>query len=370
MLSGTPEFHVLDDAATNLAYRYSESGVPLGSTALVAANAAPRGAASTVAAEKTWVIDANRNVYVYNATGGLLGSWSAGSMPSKATPEGIATNGADIWIVDSKSDKVYRYAGAASRLAGSQNAASSFSLYSANWFGVTNSNPKDIVTDGAHLWVVDDGKTDRVFKYTLTGGLAGYWTIEPANKAPTGIALDPANVSHIWIVDSGTGRVYQYNTATPRITGTQSAALAFALASGNTNPQGIADPPAPATLAEVVRRETGVRNSPTPPLTLLTGDKRDRFTNSNKRLLDTHPKVAQLRDEVFVMFAQEQCRLLDNRDARKTDFINERGSSQCPAKELELFIILYTNPQPCCLWYPFDGFEANLDKFFPSVAAN
>ena len=72
-------------------------------------------------------------------------------MASNATPEGIATDGRDIWIVDSKSDKVFRYADAASRLSGSQNAASSFNLNSGN------TNPKDIVTDGVSLWTVDDG---------------------------------------------------------------------------------------------------------------------------------------------------------------------------------------------------------------------
>jgi hypothetical protein len=48
---------------------------------------------------------ANRNVYVYNAANGiLLGSWSAGSMASNATLEGIATDGTDVWIVDSRTD--------------------------------------------------------------------------------------------------------------------------------------------------------------------------------------------------------------------------------------------------------------------------
>jgi hypothetical protein len=37
--------------------------------------------------------------------------------------------------------------------------------------------------------------------------------------------------------------VYQYNAAASRTSGSQSAALWFALAAGNTNPQGIADPP-------------------------------------------------------------------------------------------------------------------------------
>ena len=102
------------------------------SYSLNSGNTAPRGAASTIAGDKTWVVDANRKVYVYNTSGGLLGSWTAGTLATNATVEGIATNGTDVWIVDAKSDKVYKYTGAATRLSGSQNAASSFSLNSAN----------------------------------------------------------------------------------------------------------------------------------------------------------------------------------------------------------------------------------------------
>jgi hypothetical protein len=236
MLSAVPlTFQVVDDASSNKAFRYSESGAAQGSTTLIAANAAPRGVASSVALEKTWVIDANRNVYVYSsASGALMGSWSAGSMANNAAPEGIAIDGTDVWIVDSKSDKVFRYAGAASRLAGSQNAAASFNLNSGN------ASPKDMVTDGYSLWIVDDAKSDKVFKYNVDGGsLVGSWAIDAANKAPTGIALDPANVGDIWISDSGTDRVYKYAAAVSRNAGGQAAASSFALASGNANPQGL-----------------------------------------------------------------------------------------------------------------------------------
>jgi DNA-binding beta-propeller fold protein YncE len=239
-LDNEVKFYVVNDATTNLSYKYGADGSARGNTTLATANAAPRGVASTILGDKTWVVDANRNVYVYRSSdGALLGSWAAGSMAGNATPEGIATNGADVWIIDGRSDKVYRYAGAAGRISGSQTAASSFNLASAN--------PKDIVTDGASLWVVDDtAKTDKVFKYSVAGALQGSWTIDAANKAPTGITIDPSNVSHIWIVDSGTDSVYQYSAAASRTSGSQSAALSFALAAGNSNPQGIADPPAPA----------------------------------------------------------------------------------------------------------------------------
>ena len=208
--------------------------------AINSGNTAPRGAASTAAGDKVWVVDANKKVYVYNTSGGLLGSWTAGSLASNATVQGIATNGTDVWIVDAKQDKVFRYTGAASRLSGSQNAASSFSLNSGN------TSPKGIVTDGTYLWVVNDSSTDKVFKYTLSGSLVGSWTITGAGSSPTGITLDPTSGGNLWIVDSGTDRVYQFDNAAGRTSGSQSPSTSFALAAGNTNPQGIADPPMPA----------------------------------------------------------------------------------------------------------------------------
>jgi len=168
----------------------------------------------------------------------LLGSWSAGSLASNATIEGITTNGTDIWLVDARQDRVFRYAGAASRLSGSQNATSNFALNSGNV------SPKDLVTDGANIWVVNDSTTDRVFKYSMTGALVGSWTIDTVNSAPTGITIDPSGATQsIWIVDNGTDRVYEYTDSRSRNSGSQSSAITFALTAGNTNPQGIADPP-------------------------------------------------------------------------------------------------------------------------------
>jgi sugar lactone lactonase YvrE len=233
------KFFVVDDASTDRTYRYRATGNSFGNTNLGTGDTAPRGAASTAAGTTVWVVDANRIVYVYSAAGALLGSWSSG-LNSSAQVEGIATNGTDIWLLDNKQDKVFKYTGAASRLSGSQSAASSFSLNS------SNSNGKGIVTDGTSMWVVDDGSsTDKVFKYTLTGSLLGSWTIDSGNSHPTGLTINPASVSDIWIVDNVTLKVYQYAAAASRTSGSQNAAATFALAAGNTNPQDIADPPAP-----------------------------------------------------------------------------------------------------------------------------
>lgn len=234
------KFYVVNDASSgDRTYEYADGSNGIENYTLNSGNTEPRGAASNAAGDKVWVADVNRKVYVYNTSGGLQGSWTAGTLSSTALVEGLATNGTDVWIVDNKSDKVFKYTGAASRTSGSQNAASSFSLNG------SNTSPKDIVTDGTYLWVVNDSTMDKVFKYTLSGSLVASWTIATSGAAsPTGITLDPSNPAHLWIVDSGTDRVYEYSNSVNQANGSSKPADAsFALAAGNTNPQGIADPP-------------------------------------------------------------------------------------------------------------------------------
>ena len=60
-------------------------------------------------------------------------------------------------------------------------------------------------------------------------------------------------MSNIWIVDSGTDKVYQYTAAAGRTCGSQAPPPRFALAAGNTNPQGIADPPPPELIDAVLQ---------------------------------------------------------------------------------------------------------------------
>jgi hypothetical protein len=247
------------DGGTPKTYEYGSGGTSEEITPQTSGDTAPRGLATTAAGTTVWVVDANKNVYVYTNHGVLLGSWAAGGLSINAQVTGIATNGTDIWLVDSNADKVYKYTGAASRLSGSQNAASSFNLVS-HHNGSTN--PQDIVTDGTSFWVVD-GSAVKVFKYTLSGSLLGSWTIDPADTHPTGLTINPNNVSDIWIVDSGTLKVYQYVAAAGRTSGSQNAGATFALNPADTNPQGIADPPpadlllAPAAPPALVEQPSG-----------------------------------------------------------------------------------------------------------------
>jgi hypothetical protein len=249
------KFYVVNDGSTDRTYEYGPFGKAVENYALATGNTAPRGAASTSAGDKVWVVDVNKKVYVYDAAGRPLGSWTAGGLPGGAQLEGITTDGRDVWLVDAKSDKVYRYANAAGVVSGTRTPADSFALFDKGPLGrdYSNANPKDIVTDGTHLWVVNDGDAeDKVFKYTLGGTMVwnNGWSIDPANSRPTGITLDPSNPDHLWIVDAGTRLVYQYSGAVGWVGGglPRAASATFALAVGNTNPQGIADPPPPAWL--------------------------------------------------------------------------------------------------------------------------
>lgn len=228
------------DGGTVKTYQYGSGGTSEEITVpQLSSNTAPRGIASTAAGDRTWVVDANKNVYVYTNHGVLLGSWTAGGLSTFANLTGITTNGTDIWLVDSSADKVYKYANAAGRLSGSQSAAGSFNLNN------KNGNATDLVTDGTSIWVVDDGSTaDKVFKYTLAGSLMGSWTMTGGGGSPTGITLDPTGASQdLWVVDNATDTVYRYAAARSRTSGSQAAAETFALNPFDTNPQGIADPP-------------------------------------------------------------------------------------------------------------------------------
>src|SRR5262249_53568926 len=160
-------------------FKYQPSGTAQAPFGLGLNDLDPRGVAANSAGTMQWVVDTNKNVYLYSPGGALLGSWSAGGLNSSATLTGIATNGSDIWLVDSSGGKVSKYTGAVSRLSGSQIAASSFNLVSGK---KGSANPQDIVTDGTSFWVVDGSQ--KVFKYTLSGSLLGSWAIDPANAHP------------------------------------------------------------------------------------------------------------------------------------------------------------------------------------------
>jgi hypothetical protein len=215
-------------------FEYAGQGTNLGNDPLVSGNGKPQGIANNAEGTRTWVVDKTGAVFVYDNAGAVLGSWTA---TGPSTFDGIATDGESIWIVDRRSDRVWFFDGAAGWTSGARNADGVFSLAKGN--GAS----RGITTDGTNLWIVNSRTSkDEVFKYTIGGQLVGRWQIDSANSTPTGITIDPNDVRHIWIVDSGTDRVYQYDDGANLTSGTIAASSSFALDAANTNPQGIADP--------------------------------------------------------------------------------------------------------------------------------
>ena len=233
---------VVVDQSADSTFEYDTTGNLTSSWNLGASNNAPRGVTVDATGRK-WVIDNDDHVYVYSPSGFLIGLWDAAGL---GTPNGIATDGQDLWIVDSGMDKVFRYAGAAARIDGVAGPDGEFSLTNGN------SNPKGITTDGSSFWIVNDATQDKVFKYTIDGTPLGVWTIDKSNKRPRGIAVDPVNPGSVWIVDARDELVFEYAAAAPLTSGSRTADFQFPLDAANTVSEGIARLPGSPSTAPTV----------------------------------------------------------------------------------------------------------------------
>jgi hypothetical protein len=60
------KFYAVDGGSSDSTYQYSTSGGSLGSNTLSSGDTAPRGVAASADGTTTWVVDANKNVYVYS----------------------------------------------------------------------------------------------------------------------------------------------------------------------------------------------------------------------------------------------------------------------------------------------------------------
>lgn len=226
-------FFVVD--GNDLIYRYSAPGSDLGDFSLPV-SAQARGIASDLDSNPLWIISEegtnDRVLVIDSSTERVIGSWLPRGLDK---PQGIATDGTDLWIVDSGSRKVVRYAGAATKRSGSASPTSSFVL------ATNNAQPTDMVTDGTWLWVVDAG-SDRVYQYDLQGRLTNSWVLDPANSDPAGIAIQPSQSDGLYVLDSFDRKVNIYAHRTWTSAGPQPVIGSFTLSAGNLLPTGLADP--------------------------------------------------------------------------------------------------------------------------------
>ena len=215
------------DWGSRATYLYDAQFAAAGMWKLARNNAAPRGVAANPAGDALWVVNSTKEVFAYDAGGTLRGSWRATDLRQ---PQGIATDGRHLWIVDDAQDTVFFYADAASRRSGKGNATSSFRLHP------DNSKPSGVTTDGDLLWVTDSrcGKS-RVFVYRLDGQLLGSWSLDPANGDPRGITLQ-RSTGDLWVADRHDVKVYRYAQAATRTSGSQRADGVYQLAVCQSSP--------------------------------------------------------------------------------------------------------------------------------------
>ncbi|MCA9187968.1 MAG: hypothetical protein KDA99_20210 [Planctomycetales bacterium] len=224
------------DPSKDALIEVAPDGTFVTSNPLAIGNGNARGA-TTVNGSVVWVVDANDNVFLYNAAGKLVGSWRAIGVKQAG---GIATDGTDIWIVDRLKKHVMRFANAADDpstpgfdpvLTGTLTMTDSFDV------GSVNGAPQGLATDGSSLWMVVDGTVeDRVYRYDLAGTLISSWALNVNNARPTGIAVDRVN-ERVYVVDSAADKIFEYELTDGGNAGT--LVWATSVSANSKNPQGI-----------------------------------------------------------------------------------------------------------------------------------
>lgn len=288
LLVADPLIHVVD-RGSDLSFQYTVDGNSIDAFSLQSTERA-RGAATSPDGKTLFVLDANRSVHIFDALSQEhLGTWLTEGL---VNPEGIATDGTDVWIVDRSKDRVYRFANMANQRDGLFAATDSFRL------SIFNRKPTGITSDGDNIWVADD--RDRIYVYNMDGRIRGSWRLDFRNGKPTGLAIDPSGGDGLWVVDGKDDRVYFYASGKKHRWGYRWASDWFRLENENHKAEGIAinpfaDIPATPSITSI-SNDTGI-------------DPADAVTNDNTLIFSgisdpfdtvtiTEPSLGELGSDV------------------------------------------------------------------------
>jgi hypothetical protein len=156
---------------------------------------------------------------------GATASFTVAAGEQKLTIDaGLYLSGPKFYVADTYCDTVFKY----SDRGGSMG---DFDLRTGN------TTPTGIAAnlDGSKLWVLDDNK--NIYLHNANGTSAGQWKAGDLGSAPEGIAVSGQDV---WIVDSGSDKIYWYDNGATWTSGTHTATKTFTLNSAITNAKGIA----------------------------------------------------------------------------------------------------------------------------------
>lgn len=207
----TTTVYVLD-RGDDLAYRYDDAGMLLGTSALHTLNADPEGITTDVG--RFWTAD-DSDDELYRYTSALEFAATSTLDAANLQSTGLTTDGCNIWVADNGANSVYKYT-----MAGAS--VSSFPLSG------SNDDPEGVTTDGTNIWVADFSDA-RLYKYDMAGSAVSDTGLAPANSDPIGIGTDG---SAIWVVDHKDDIVYRYDMAGAYVS-------EFPLVGANSDPHGL-----------------------------------------------------------------------------------------------------------------------------------
>jgi hypothetical protein len=231
------KFFVTDNQDDKV-YKYDASGVPVGDFSLSGGNKEPSGVA--VAGRDVYVLDKkNRRVYRYTDSGGtpkVSTILKEGTGSDLDKPAGLALDGDQLWLVDAGKKKSYRYS-----LAQAFSGIASLKAAQEIPFTGRNGSAQGLAVDSASLYVLDDS-SKQLYRYPRTGGQGiASKTLRRVDGGalgtPAGAKLD---VSSVWVVDKAKAKVCEYALGSLFSgTGDLKAVSEFALTSNNGDAQGL-----------------------------------------------------------------------------------------------------------------------------------
>jgi len=233
-LAAGASFFVVD-AGQDLVFAHTATGTALGASfSLEPGSFQASSLAGDPVGNQLWVIDGlTHEVTLRTTDGQSLGRWLAAGL---LDPHGIASNGTDLWVVDTEAGALVRFAGAAALTTGTATPSATFALHA------DNTTPSDLALQGTTLWVTERGRGE-VFVYDTLGNYLGRWQPDAANGDLVGIT---AKDMDLYVADGADGLVYHYALAIGWRSGSHAASASFALAASNSAAVGIAHPgPAP-----------------------------------------------------------------------------------------------------------------------------
>ena len=187
----------------------------------------------------------DHKVYKYTCSGTCVGVskdlLKLGGPSSIGLSQGLAIYGTQMWVVSGNDKNIYQYPlSAVFPGPGTLNAAQEIALDKGN------KGAEALAIDSNYLYVLDydtSGKETRFYRYPYPAGtpvtvskVLLEYTSNNKLQSPAGAMLDGTS---LWVVDSGTDKMYEYNIADLFGSGTINATSEFALDSANTDASGV-----------------------------------------------------------------------------------------------------------------------------------